>query len=396
MPFPRHLAKDKRLPPDVQSVALAAESWLKNHALPLWSGVGLYDDRGLFAEQLSLALEPLTQLPTRLTVQARQIFVCGLAARRGWLDRAPRIVEQAFTAMQRDYYRRNGDSGWAFMIFRDGTVADGTRDLYAHAFALLGIASYVRATGDRAALALAEETLSFLDAAMASSAGGYIETIPPTPARRRQNPHMHLFEALLALWECSEDQYFLKRADVVFDLFVSRLFQARGGFLPEYFQDDLRRVCEGDGVVVEPGHHFEWCWLLRRYQRARAGADVDGVIDALYRHADAYGFDAAGLVMDELLADGSPRKRSHRLWPMTEAIRCYCIEARHGRPQAMTKAVAAAERLWTSFLDQMPAGTWMDRLDDQGRPASDTIPASSLYHLVGMIEELLETAAVAS
>lgn len=361
--------------------------------MPLWSGAGFYSDQGLFAEQLSFSLQPIVEMPVRLTVQARQIFVYGLAARRRWLKGAMPIVEQAYATMRRDYFRRSDDGGWAFTVFRDGSVANGTRDFYAQAFALLGTASYVQATGDRSALALAEETLSFLDSRMAAAAGGYIEAFPAIAGFRRQNPHMHLFEALLVLWECSGDSTFLNRVDRVFELFASRLFQTRDGILPEYFDDDLRRAQGPDGLIVEPGHHFEWVWLLRRYQRARPAAEVEGMIDALYRHADANGFDAAGLVMDEVLADGSPRKRTHRLWPMTEAIRCYCIESRHLRPQASAKAVAVAEKLWSSFLERVPPGTWMDRLDDQGRPASDTIPASSLYHLVGMIEELLETAA---
>jgi mannose-6-phosphate isomerase len=377
----------------VQDVAVTAEAWLREHALPLWSGAGFYSDQGLFAEQLSFSLQPIVEMPTRLTVQARQIFVYGLAARRGWLKGGMSIVEQAYAAMRRDYLRRSEGGGWAFAAFRDGGLADGTRDFYAHAFALLGIASYSQATGDRLALVLAEETLSFLDSTMASPAGGYIETLSGAAGFRRQNPHMHLFEALLALWEASGELGFLKRADRVFELFASRLFQAKDSVLPEYFDDNLKRAPGPDGLIVEPGHHFEWVWLLRRYQRARPAAEVDGMIDALYQHADTLGFDDVGLVMDEVLADGTPRKRTHRLWPMTEAIRCYCVESRHQRPQASAKAVAVAEKLWSSFLERVPPGTWMDRLDDQGHPASDTIPASSLYHLVGMIEELLETAA---
>lgn len=369
------------------------EKWLVDQALPLWAGAGFDRESGLFAEQLSFSLQPGPELPTRLTVQARQVFAYALAARRGWFDGASLIVEQAYAAMRRDYFRRSADGGWAFTVFRNGSVADGTRDFYAHAFALLGIASYVQVTGDRSALTIADETLSFLDGKMAASAGGYIEAFPASAGFRRQNPHMHFFEALLALWECSGEPRFLERADGIFDLFTSRLFQTPTGVLPEYFDDDLRQAQGGDGLIVEPGHHFEWCWLLRRYQRARSTVEVDGMIDALYRHADAHGFDAAGLVVDEVLADGSPRRRTHRLWPMTEAIRCYLVEGRRGRPQALAKAVTVTERLWSSFLAKVPAGTWMDRLDDQGRPACDTIPASSLYHLVGMIEELRETAA---
>jgi mannose-6-phosphate isomerase len=39
-------------------------------------------------------------------------------------------------------------------------------------------------------------------------------------------------------------------------------------------------------------------------------------------------------------------------------------------------------------LTQVPAGGWIDRLDEHGRPATDVMPASTLYHVMCAIDEL--------
>jgi mannose/cellobiose epimerase-like protein (N-acyl-D-glucosamine 2-epimerase family) len=41
-----------------------------------------------------------------------------------------------------------------------------------------------------------------------------------------------------------------------------------------------------------------------------------------------------------------------------------------------------------TFLSGATAGGWIDRLDAAGNPATDFMPASSLYHLPGAIDEL--------
>ena len=361
-------------------------------ALPLWAAAGFDDERGRFEERLTLSGEPLPDVPLRLMSQARQINAYALAARRGWHDGLP-LIERAYGAMVRDFHRRDGRAGWVYSIRRDGTVADACRDLYGHAFVLLAIASYAEATGRREALALAEETLAFIDSDMsAAEGGGFVEQLPPATGPRRQNPHMHLFESLLALCDCSGDVRYLERANRLFDLFAGRFFRPDPGVLGEYFTDDLRPAEGVAGAIVEPGHHHEWVWLLRRFEAA-SGRDVTPFVDALYHHADRYGFDAGGMIHAELLADGTPRAGPRRIWPVTEAIRSNLIEGRHGRAQAEGKAASLAVLLRERFLTTDLAGGWRDKLDDDGRCMNEFMPASTLYHLMGAIDELSRRAA---
>ena len=361
-------------------------TWAIDQALPLWASAGYDRVHGRFQERLTLEGAPIGDAPQRLIVQARQIYSYELATRRGWYD-GRGLIEEAFASMVRDFHRPDGRDGWVFSVARDGTVADGTRDLYSHAFVLLGVASYVKTGGGKQALAVADETLSFIDSSLRAPAGGYFDALPRPDAMRRQNPHMHMLEGLLSLWSNSGERRFLERAEKIFELFAAHFFQPDHGVLGEYYDDHLVRTAGITGDIVEPGHHYEWVWLLRWFER-ESGHAVGRYADALYRHADTHGYSGNGLVMDELLRDGRPHKRSHRTWPVTEAIKANLAEAAVGRGGAVERVMALADCLHKKFLEKAAAGGWMDRLDEHGRPATDFMPASTLYHVLCMIDEL--------
>jgi mannose-6-phosphate isomerase len=361
--------------------------WAIDHGLPLWASAGFDRQHKRFVERLSMRGLPDTETPVRLLVQCRQIYSYALAARRGWNGDALALTVDAFASMLRDYRGRDGRAGWVFSIHRDGAVADGERDLYAHAFVLLAVGSYVQATGDRSALSVADDTLAFLDADLRAPHGGYLEGSSARDTTRRQNPHMHLFEGLLTLWSSSKEPRYLARAGAMFELFATRFFLPESGVLCEYFDDELKPLPGERGRIVEPGHHYEWIWLLRWYER-ESGRSVQRYVDGLYRHADVYGYDNAGMIVDEALIDGTHHLRSRRTWPVTEALKANIVEAAAGREGAGERALALANILVGTFLTPKPAGGWIDRLDQHGRPATDVMPASTLYHVICAVDEL--------
>ncbi len=326
-------------------------------------------------------------VPHRLIVQARQIHSYTLAARRGWSADGDRLAQTAFRSMVRDYRAPDGQPGWVFTISRDGAPVDARRDLYAHAFVLLALGCHVGRTGDPEARMLVDEMLGFLDDRLKSPAGGYVEGLPAADVPRRQNPHMHLFEALLNLWENTREKRHLARAGDILRLFTQRFYQPGTGVLLEYFDQEWNPAPGEVGRVVEPGHHCEWIWLLRWYER-ETGADVQRYVDGLYEYVARHGRDGIGLLPDELLDDGSVRTASRRLWPMTEAIKAHVIEARRGRPGALEAAVSLADTMFERFLSGAIPGGWIDRFDAAGAPVGDFMPASSLYHVIGAIDEL--------
>lgn len=353
--------------------------WMRSAALPLWADAGWDDEAGSFIERLSLNGAPQPGAPRRAMVQARQIYVYALAHRRGWMDGADVLALRAARAMTERYAARDG--GWLFSLDRGGGVIDARRDFYAQAFVLLALAEAFRLSGDAGFLDLADATLDFLDARMASPHGGYLECWPPAGGARRQNPHMHLYEALIALHEVAPARAYLDRADALRRLCLDRFLHGDGAILVEFFGDDWTPA-DGPDFPFEPGHHFEWIWLLARHARLR-GEATPAVAGALWRAAVAAGVADDGGVCDRARLSG-PVTRATRLWPHAEAAKAACFMGDPARASDLF-----LHRLHERFLRPAAAGGWIDAFDESGAPAVSFIPASSLYHIACALDAVL-------
>ena len=148
-------------------------------------------------EQLTLDGEPDLTVPKRMRVQARQIYVYSHGAMLGWRGPALETARVGFDFLTRHYWHEEG--GWMFAVSRDGQPLEPRREAYEQAFGVMALAWYYRASGEEQALAWVDRTLEFLDTRLGDAVyGGYREALPDS-LPRRQNPHMHLLEALLVL-----------------------------------------------------------------------------------------------------------------------------------------------------------------------------------------------------
>jgi mannose-6-phosphate isomerase len=361
-------------------------AWTKETALPFWGTVGVDEARGGFHERLDLAGQPVLSVPKRLMVQGRQLYVYSHAAFLGWHSDGKRLAGNCVDYLLSSFYQADGKPGWIFSLAPDGTVASPMRDGYGHAFVLLGLAWYYRLTQDAQILPVIDDTLRFLDERLVSSHGGYRDADPVPDAIRRQNPHMHLLEAFLALYEATGRAEYRAHAMQMFQLFATRFFQPTTGTLCEYLTEELSPQPGQKGNIVEPGHHYEWVWLLRQLQRL-TGERVETFTAPLYRHADSHGWDSEGLIVDELGRSGAVITRSRRSWPLTEAAKANIAEGELAPGRFDEKAALCFTSLASRFLHRpIPAG-WMDHITASGEPMSDFIPTSTLYHLFCAITE---------
>jgi mannose/cellobiose epimerase-like protein (N-acyl-D-glucosamine 2-epimerase family) len=366
------------------------KAWL-DLTLPFWLVRGVDGPQGGFFEALSLDGTPLTTLPKRLRVQARQIYVSCHAALLGFSADALPAARAGYEFMTRHGWHQEG--GWVHLFDPGGRVIDTKRDAYDHAFALLALSWFYRATGDGSALDWIERTLAFIDRDLVHPAGGFHESIPaegPAPLRR-QNPHMHLFEAMLSLHAATGDRQFLDRATRLCALFKERFFDAKRGILLEYFDADWKPLA-GKNAVVEPGHHCEWVWLLDKFERLTGestGTERQALLDFAMRH----GRDpASGLLMDELNPDGTPRLTTMRAWPQCEGMKAKLASLERGELAAAADARHFAKGLLDRYLAVKPLGIWQDRFDAAGRGLTPQVPASTLYHVFLAFAELLRVA----
>jgi mannose/cellobiose epimerase-like protein (N-acyl-D-glucosamine 2-epimerase family) len=367
--------------------------WLHDEALPFWATDGYDASRARFCERLDAAGRPLVATPHRLMVQARQIFVFAHAANLGWLPEGAALAETAMDSLLRLYRDRPGGiGGFAFSVDADGAVVDDRRDTYGHAFVLFALAWLHRLNGDCRWLAIADETIEFMDLRLADSHhGGMFDAYPASERGKRQNPHMHLLEAYLALEETAPGRGYVERAAELIQLFRARMYRRERAVLPEHFAEDWSDASDPDKPnVFEPGHHFEWVWLLREIER-QTGVDHRDSIEGLDRIARRHGFGADGLIFDEVAADYRPSRLSRRLWPHAEAVKAAAAQWRAGDPDAAQWASSSLSALCTHFVGRPFTAGWIDHFDADGAPLVDYVPASSLYHLMMAASEVART-----
>lgn len=363
--------------------------WLYSEALPLWAETGIDGTYGGFCEGLDLEGRPMTGAAKRLRVQARQIYVYSHAAVLGWDGPALETAGAGYEFMTRHYW--HADGGWIFSADRAGNPLDRRRDAYEQAFALLALAWYYRASGEEAALAWVARTLDFLDQRLGDPVhGGYREYVPETPSKRRQNPHMHLFEAVLALNEATGEDAYLDRARSLLDLLDARFVDRETGTLGEFFTEDWSPAPGIEGRQREPGHHYEWVWLLGQYRRIGGEDGTRARAAGLYQFAENAGTDPAdGLAFDMVLDDGTVFAETKRLWPQTEALKAQLVESESGgRPGAWGRAEALLTAIFARYLSLGP-GIWHDQLGAGGTAIADHVPASTFYHLFVAFSECL-------
>jgi mannose/cellobiose epimerase-like protein (N-acyl-D-glucosamine 2-epimerase family) len=350
--------------------------WLTDIAWPLWLEHGVDWQRRAFHEYLDSASLQCRAPFRRLRVAARQTYVFSKAARYG----VPGAKEAATLGL--DFLKgpaRIGDGSFAWRFDLDNRPIDSTRDLYDHAFVLLAFAAAAEVVGADNVRADAFDLVKYIAAQFLHPAGGYRDSIPDT-SLRKQNPHMHLFEALLAASDAFRDERFLNCARDLATLFVTRFFQPKEGALPEYFDEELAARRESGRFRVEPGHHYEWIWLLDRYDKSAAaigvsaGPELTSAADCLFEFAERYAVSAAnGQVANVLWSDGAIEDGGFRLWPQTERLKAVARR----RLDRAGPALGAIAR----HLAGARPGLWIERMDASGQEIAQAAPATSLYHL---------------
>jgi mannose-6-phosphate isomerase len=368
----------------VEWTAAGLKRHLLDELLPYWAERGVDRDRGGFHNRLDGEGRPLAEPAKRLLVQTRQVFAFSEASRLGasWaLELARHGVEFIEGA-----YRDRVHGGYFHTATPRGEPLDRRKDCYGHAFVVFALAAYHRASGDAEALARARETLALALARLRDPVhGGYREGAaedwtPLAEIPRRHNPHMHWLEAMLALHEAAPGTAPLEEADRVVELLRQRWFDAGHACLGELYGDDWTPLPAPEGDFVEPGHHFEWTWLLARYARAR-GAGADDVAAALFGFAERHGVDADGGVFDRVDRRGRVLAETKRLWPQTE--RCKALAVR-GELGALRQALAG-----TFARYRRPDGGWREHLARNGTPTTDLQNATSVYHVVLALREAM-------
>ncbi|HMN44058.1 MAG TPA: AGE family epimerase/isomerase [Povalibacter sp.] len=362
--------------------------WLLEDAYPMWWLHGADRERGGFHESLQLDGNA-TGAPRRARLHPRQIHAYSQADDLGWSGPHEEAVKHGLDFFLAHY--RRPDRFYRTLVTADGRALDDRAVLYDQAFALLGLAAAYDTLDDDALRDSARDLHEQLRAQLQNPAGGF-EEANPRVLPLGSNSHMHLFESCLAWMDLDHDARWQATANEIVELALLHFIDPVTGLLREFFDGEWRPIAGDEGRIVEPGHQFEWGWLLLRWVERTGEIRAREPALRMIQFGESLGVDAQrGVAITSLLSDGSVRDPLARLWPQTERIKAACIAAETTRQPEYWAMVAAAARGLLKYLDTPRRGLWRDKLNVDGTFVEEPAPASSFYHIVCAIAELEHT-----
>jgi mannose-6-phosphate isomerase len=344
-------------PAQIHALNDQLKRWLFDHALPLWLEVGFDRVNGGCFEKIGQDGRAI-EGPRRARVAARQAWVYAEAGRLGWTGPWGAARDHALTALTTTFARPDGL--FRILAAADGSSLDESANPYEQAFALLALSG----AGREAEAVRVREAMTA--AGLLRPDGGVLDD-----GLLRANPMMHLFEAVQAWVAVGAEPGWKPLADRIAQTALAKLIDPATGALIELFSTDWCVVPKAD---VEPGHQFEWGWLL--LQHLGDNARARRLIEIGETHGIEQG--VAIFSLDQTLA---PRDRSARLWSQTERLHAHAaVENWDG----VLKGAAGLQR----YLDVPVPGLWRDRLLPDGTFVDEPAPGSSLYHIVSAVSAL--------
>lgn len=367
--------------------AIKARDWMLDASFPFWANRGVHPVLG-FRERLTMTGEPIEDADTRVRLQARQTFCFAFAQLMGWQDpRAKDLVARGIDTLTR--HCRREDSLYGARMAYAGGLSNASADLYDTAFSLLAFSWAARTGADGAAEAAAAASQAIETVLKRPSGeGGYREALP-APELRLQNPHMHLFESSLALYEATGDEIALARATGIKALLETRFLQPGTGALREVFAMDWGPA---PGDRLEAGHQYEWVWLMG--ERARlTGKPVSSAAEGLYANALKLTGPEGEVALSHTL-DGEILDATERTWGLTEALKAHLARIEQGDAAATARAIQSFDRMWARHVDPAPEGGWLDKYGADGTPDMADMTAATGYHIYVAIAELMRVASL--
>lgn len=366
--------------------------------LPAWLGIALPpgSDPAPVVEQLPDRGGASTTL-----AQARTAFMLAhlghLAGRSGLVTAARRVMDFVTDHL------RDPDGGYRYAVNPDGSAIDTPeatlRRTYDQSFVLLALVTLARADPSAVSTDEVAACWRFIDEVLTDRDNGALwedDRMAATGARpgdlRAQNPHMHMLEAVLQCLELTGDPCWAERARELVAAAERYFVDPATGAIREFVGPDLQPLDSPEGQRREPGHQYEWAWLLVRYAQLTGDADALRHVAPMVGFAAAHGWrhegPMAGALYDAVSADGRVTEESHLLWPLTEAGKYHAAVARDtGDEAAASRAHEIANLIFGRYFAPGGAPRWVNQIDGSGRVIWDAALSRLLYHVALFVTE---------
>jgi mannobiose 2-epimerase len=190
-----------------------------------------------------------------------------------------------------------------------GNPLNTKKQTYAQAFALYGFSEYYRATGNPAALTLAEDFFHLIENKCKDSVqDGYFEAFTEdwrsiddmrlsekdANEKKTMNTHLHILEAYTNLYRIRPDKRVEDAQRRIIDIFTEHIIDRKTAHLQLFFNEEW--VVKSS--IVSYGHDIEASWLL--YEATCVLND-----NALKERIKSLSLSIADAVCEGLLPDGS-------------------------------------------------------------------------------------------
>jgi mannose-6-phosphate isomerase len=373
------------------------QDWMRDVMLPLWLRQSEHLDSGvsnseLVCEALDERGKPLSAAFHRTLVCARQSFFFLRMA--GFVPEA--LVETlklrglAFLDQLLERYADRDHGGFVRSLKPDGSVHDGDKDLYTLAFVVLACAEGHRHTKAARYLDVANGVLTLVDEGFWSPSHGAFHSVmsrdlSSSHVSPAQNPHMHLFEAISALWETSRDSGHAEQLKRLASVVDSCFFDPEIGAVLELPRND-----QSVPNRIEPGHQFEWFSLVSERADLLGTSEFTAHIRQAFEAANRRGMDASGCLVPLTKTTGwQTVDASNRIWTQLEWIRALAMDRRSDALADPTVLPTALDALFKTFLREYG---WIEMVEGDKVVRSE-MPASTPYHFMGCADELRRLAA---
>ncbi|MGF6491718.1 AGE family epimerase/isomerase [Pseudomonas frederiksbergensis] len=362
--------------PELTALFASVQQHFQDVIVPLWQGPGWNADMALPYEALDAEHQPLPPQRYRAMACARQLYL--FSSLIGQVPQAEERAAALFRSLQQHFHDAE-HGGWFYSIDPQGAPLDQRKDLYTHAFILFACAHYWDKVREPLVESVLNATLEVLAQRFATGDGLYEASLDrdwsSLNAGPLQNPLMHLAEAFLAILSVREDV-------AVRSALVELCTAMQQRFIDPQHAVLMEKPLGAVDNWFEPGHQFEWYFLLESSPLLR-GSKLCTSLDRAFTFTEQQGVDQqTGAVRAMLELDDHPRDATQRIWAQAEYLRALTL-----RPGSEASVQRQLQTLQQRFLH---AGGWYECRDEQGEVSRKDMPSTTPYHLATCYRGLAE------
>ncbi|MFL8987579.1 AGE family epimerase/isomerase [Pseudomonas sp. QLc11A] len=364
--------------PELTALFASVQQHFLNVIVPLWLGPGWNADMALPYEALDAGHHPLPPQRYRAMACARQLYL--FASLIGQVPGAEERAAALFRSLQRHFHDAE-HGGWFYSVDAHGAPLDQRKDLYTHAFILFACAHYWDKVREPLVESVLNASLEVIAQRFATDDGLYEATLDRDWASLGsgplQNPLMHLAEAFLATLSVREDLDVQQALTELCTAMHARFIDPQHGVLME-------KPLGSVDNWFEPGHQFEWYFLLESSALLRTST-LHADLERAFAFTEQLGVDqqtGAVRAMLDLEPDGGVRDATQRIWAQAEYLRALTL-----RPDSESDVLRQLQALQQRSLH---AGGWYECRDAHGEVSRRDMPSTTPYHLATCYRGLAE------